>query len=165
MIKLKEAKIKELENRLDSQKIKCDECKEDFKEVAQFKVHILQKHNFNHKENQIRIERLRDIINELENDAKEYLHNIIEANILETTEEFLPQEWKNLLKDKCYSCSEDKFVCEVCDHRFSSKKALTIHKKRPHTVKCDQCKYSATTASILKSHIMWNHDEDSVEDQ
>ena len=75
---------------------------------------------------------MRDIIKEQEYDVKEYLDEIIDAKLLETTEEFLPQEWKILLKDKGYSWSEDDFMCELCEYTFSSKKALTIHRKRPH---------------------------------
>ena len=106
---------------------------------------------------------MKDIIEEQEDDAKVFLNDIIETNVLETVEEFLPQEWKNMVRDKCYSWNQDKFVCEHCGHQFTSKKALTIHKKRPHKHKCDQCKCTATTRSILKTHILSNHDEEESE--
>ena len=90
--------MKEIHERVERKGIKCDDCGEKFETETHFKIHILDSHNLNENESHSRLMNLRDVINEQEDDAKVFLNDIIDANVLETVEEFLPQECKSIVE-------------------------------------------------------------------
>ena len=54
-----------------------------------------------------------------------------------------------------HTCLGDPSICDVCNHSFTSKRALKVHQKSVHQKKkfsCDNCKLECATLSSLLRH-------------